>query len=451
MRRRLLPRSIRSRLLLSVVAAVAVALAATIAGFNLLLRSSLSHDADQVLHARASAQLAQLETTGGELGVGEAPDDKAADSPVWVFAGGRTLEAPRVGETLTEAARSLAGGPARTLDVPALDARLYAVPVVGDGRRLGTVVAFVSLAPYEQTERAALVGSLAVGGLLLLLVALAARWLLASSLSPVLRMTRQASVWSERDLERRFSLGEPHDEVTELAATLDTLLDRLAASLRREQRFSSELSHELRTPLARIVGQAELALHRDREPGAYREALEAVLANARSLSRTVDALVAAARHEAQAGHGTADAYEAARRTVEICSDLADERRLELAVEEPPAPIRVGVDRELAERILQPVVENACRYGARRVGITVVRAADEVRYVVADDGPGVGDEERELIFEPGRRGAAARLDGSPAGAGLGLALARRLARSAAGDVAAEANGSGARFVVSLPAA
>jgi len=59
-------------------------------------------------------------------------------------------------------------------------------------------------------------------------------------------MTRQAAVWSERDLERRFSLGKPYDEVTELASTLDRLLDRLAASLRREQRFSAELSHEQR-------------------------------------------------------------------------------------------------------------------------------------------------------------------------------------------------------------
>ena len=81
-------------------------------------------------------------------------------------------------------------------------------------------------------------------------------------------MTRQAAAWSEHDLDHRFALGEPHDELTELAATLDGLLDRLAASLRREQRFSAELSHELRTPLARVIAESELALRRDREPRA---------------------------------------------------------------------------------------------------------------------------------------------------------------------------------------
>ena len=296
-----------------------------------------------------------------------------------------------------------------------------------------------------------MIGSLALGALLLLIVALAARWLLASSLRPVSRMTRRAAVWSERDLERRFSLGQPHDEVTELAATLDRLLDRLAASLRREQRFSAELSHELRTPLTKIITQAELALHRDRGPAAYRQALEAVLGNARSLARTVEALVAAAQHEAQPARGTADAYEAAREAAKACVELAETRGLQLVVEKPPVPMRLGVDRELAERILQPLVENACRYGAGRVGISVVQSTEGVRYVVVDDGPGVAAAERELIFEPGVRGSAASRKGAPAGAGLGLALARRLARSATGEVAAEANGGGARFVVSLPAA
>ena len=65
-------------------------------------------------------------------------------------------------------------------------------------------------------------------------------------------MTEDAASWSEHDLDRRFDLGEPYDELTRLAATLDGLLERIAASLRHEQRFTAELSHELRTPLARI-------------------------------------------------------------------------------------------------------------------------------------------------------------------------------------------------------
>jgi len=217
----------------------------------------------------------------GRLVVGETADDATVDSNAWVFAGTRTLEAPRAGTELAATARALAAHAPATADVARDDTRLYAVPIVNRGRRLGTVVAAVSLAPYEQTQRTALVASLALGGLLLLVVALAARWLLVASLRPVERMTRQAADWSERDLDRRFGLGEPHDELTELAATLDGLLERLAASLRREQRFSAELSHELRTPLTRIAAEAELALRQDRGGEEYRTALQAIAAGAR--------------------------------------------------------------------------------------------------------------------------------------------------------------------------
>src|SRR5207302_9794321 len=137
---------------------------------------------------------------------------------------------------LAAAARALASrAPART-DVSRSDTRLYAVPIISGGRRLGTVVSAVALTPFEQTQQTALLASLALGGLLLLVVALAARWLLLASLRPVGRMTRQAADWSERDLDRRFALGDPYDEVSELAATLDRLPERLAAGLRREQR-----------------------------------------------------------------------------------------------------------------------------------------------------------------------------------------------------------------------
>lgn len=284
---------------------------------------------------------------------------------------------------------------------------------------------------------------------MLLVVALAARWLLAASLRPVVRMTRQASAWSERDLDRRFALGEPHDELSELAATLDGLLDRLAASLRREQRFSAELSHELRTPLARVMAESELALRREREPGEYRRALELINRNAAQLTRTVDALVAAARHEAGAERGTADAYAVAADAAAACADLAAQREIELDLNAPRTPIRVAVEPELGERILQPLLDNACRYGSSKVSVAIERADGGVRYTIDDDGAGVADEERERIFEPGVRGNQGTRDG--AGAGLGLALARRLARSASGEIDALPRPDGGRFVVILPSA
>jgi signal transduction histidine kinase len=439
---------LKRRLLFAVGAAVTVALLALVAGFNVILGHVLDRDARDLVRARAVAQIDSIRTTGGRLSIGKAPDDRAADAYLWIFAGPRTLEQPRAAATIDRAARELAQGRARYADVAGSDTRLYAAPVTVGRKRLGTVVAGVSLAPYEQTRKLALLASLVLGGLILLLVVLASRWLVGASLRPVVRMTRQAAEWSEYDVEHRFALGPPHDELTELAATLDGLLDRLAASLRHERRFSAELSHELRTPIARVLAESELALQRNRDPEEYRHALELITRNAAQLARTVDALVAAARYEAGGQRGTADAHTVAADAARACSGLAAERQMDLRIGEPRSPVRVGVDADLAERILQPILENACRYGETKVRVAIGRENSSVVYTVEDDGAGVSAGECDRIFEPGVRGQAQRGGGNE-GAGLGLSLARRLARSVDGDIVADATAPGGRFLVRLP--
>jgi signal transduction histidine kinase len=435
------PLGIRRRLLLLVAIALAGVLAGVVVVSNVLLDRSLSRNADERARARAAAALGEIRPVNGRLTASGAPETAGLDAYVWIFSRGQLVEAPRGGGALTQRARALRGTGPRFVDVG--ETRFYAAPVISNGSRLGTVVSAVSLEPYEASRHAALFASLALAGTVLVAVAIAGRWVLAAALRPVARMTAQAEQWSDRDLGKRFALGEPHDELTQLAATLDGLLDRLEASLRHEQRFSAELSHELRTPLARLIASAELALRRERTGEEYRTALEDARRAAGSLTRTVDALVAAARVEAGGARGTADALAVADHAAEVWAGLAAERRIELTVVPPSYPVRLGVESELAERILQPLVENACRYGRSFVRISVTRSSASVLYAVDDDGPGVDAADRARIFEPGVRGQAP----NGGGAGLGLSLARRLARSAAGDVELVDG----HFVVRLPAA
>jgi signal transduction histidine kinase len=449
MRRFRLLRDVRTRLLLIVLAALTVALAAATYGFNALLAHTTANNVDALLRQRVDSERAVIQIRGRRIKISETSDDTLADSRIWIYRGTRSLEAPPVRAATRAAARALAGSPERFVDVQPTDERLYAAPLVDPhGIRIGTIVAGVSVAPYEQTRREALIGSLALVLTLLALVGIAVWWLLRSALQPVVQMTEQADSWSEHDLDRRFELGEPHDELTRLAATLDRLLDRISASLRHERRFSAELSHELRTPLSKVIAETELALRRERDPAEYRTALEAALRNAQQVGRIVDALVAAAQHEASARTGTADAAGVAWQAVENVAPLAHDQAVDLEVVEPEQPLRLGLDAELAERVLQPLLENACRYGRSRASVVVARAGGRVLFRIDDDGPGVTDQERETIFEPGVRGSAGA---ASAGAGLGLALARRLARAVSGDVHAELDGGGGHFVVSLPSA
>ena len=371
------------------------------------------------------------------------------DAFVWLFDGNTIVSGPSGPARTT--ARVLAREPEhRFADLESLDLRFYRTPVFINGSRRGTLVTAVSIAPYETTLKIALIASVVLAGMVLLVVGTIVYFLLRSALQPVARMTTQAAAWSEHDLHRRFDLGEPHDELTLLAATLDGLLDRLGNSIRREQRFSAELSHELRTPLAKIVTETELALRRERDPDSYRAALSIVLRNAHQVSRILDGLLAAARHEAQPHTAHTDAWHVAEKAIDAVAPTAVERALELTGSRPATDLTLSINADLAERVLQPVLENACRYAGSRIRVSAYRDGPAVAYRIEDDGPGVAAAELETIFEPGTRGLAAQTTNGHAGAGLGLALARRLARTASGDVLALAERGGC-FIVILPAA
>lgn len=441
------PRALRSRLLLAIVAGVGIALMLLVVVFNLVLAATLAKDADEVVRARAEAELATLRIDGAVVSVPASRAVSDIDTRTWVFSGGEAIEAPPPDPRVDAVARSLSEGAERSIDLGD-DIHLYALPVIADGERLGTVVSGVSLAPYNRTRAIALIASTALGLIVLSAVALASALMLRAALRPVARMTADAAVWSESDLDSRFALGPPHDEITQLAATLDGLLDRLAAGMRRERRLTAEVSHELRTPLTQISAEIDLALRREREPEEYRAAMGRIRAGAARLESTVDTLMATARQESLLPRGTGDARQAAEHVVSACAPLGAERGVRVEVDGDAAGVRAGVEVQVIERILQPIVENACRYAQALVRVGVTSDDRGVALEVIDDGPGVPDADLEVIFEPGVRGATA--DGR-SGAGLGLPLARRLARAAGGDVEAlPATGRGT-FVVRLPAA
>jgi two-component system, OmpR family, sensor kinase len=442
---RLSPTGIRGRLLVATVLSVGAALVVLVIAFNLLFAVRLNANATDQAKARAQAELSVLTVSGGKLTIGEASDAAAGDQPVWVFSGSRAIEQPNAADaTAGQTAAALAAAGREAADVPGKDIRLFALPVLDRGSRIGTVVAGASLAPYEDAQSDALVASFALAAVILALVAVITRWILGRALRPVASMTESAQAWSEHELDRRFAMGTPQDELTQLAATLDQLLDRIAESLRREQRLSAEISHELRTPLARITSAADLALRRERDPSEYRDALAAVVRNAGEMTRIMDSLLEAARVEAGGRRGRVDATDVARKAMKESADIAASRGVSMELDARADGSRVAADEQLVCRMLQPVVENACRYGRSSVAISIDRAGGTVTYTIRDDGPGVDADDVERIFEPG-----VRAQPGP-GSGLGLPLARRLAESVGGVISARADDAGGVFTVELPA-
>jgi two-component system, OmpR family, sensor kinase len=444
--RRLGLRGLRGRLLLSTLIGSLLAVSLLVAAFNLVLDGKLRGEVDNLLRDRAAAELRTVAVVDGRISISETPDKAAPDTQTWVFAGQRTLEQPIAASASQRAAIALSTGAPRALTVEQTDTRLHAVPIVENSARLGTVVVGASLSPYESSARTALVGSLILGLLTIMGIAAASAWVTGRALAPVARMTAAAADWSERDLSRRFFVGQPHDELTELAATFDRLLDRASQSLKREQRLTAEISHELRTPLAKILAEAELA-DREREPERQRQALESIRGSAESLGGTLNALLASARSEIPAGSSSADARAVAERAARQAAEAADRHGVAIHVD-GASELRVAAEPALVERALAPLIENAARFARRRVDISVRSVANEIAFEVHDDGPGVEPRIRNQIFEPGVRQGGGD---AGSGAGLGLPLARRLARAAGGDVDQIGGASGATFALRLPAA
>jgi signal transduction histidine kinase len=431
--------SFRARLLATSLMTLAVGMGALLVAGNVLLERRVDGEATSLLHARAQAQLAALTVTQKRIIVRETPNDTVLDRQSWVLDGPTVLERP-VGApaALDRAAVTLGRAGRRAEQDGANLTRLLALPLSARGSRLprGAVVVALSVRPLERLEQQVLIGSLVIAAMILLAGWFAIRGALDGALRPVAQMTASAAAWSAHDLDRRFALGAAHDELTGLAATLDQLLGRIAASRRHEQRFASEMAHELRTPLAALRARAEVTLG---APGAEAgteigDALQAIVAKAGVLDGTIDSLLALARQELDPTRGAVDLAAIAARFEDV-----------EVVAAPGLPPAEG-EPDVVHRALAPLVDNARRHARSRVAIEISAADGQLRAAVRDDGPGVDQRLRPRIFEPGVRG-----EHEPNGStGLGLPLARRLAHSCGGDVVL-GDGPGGCFVLVLPAA
>ena len=150
---------LRTRLTVLVGLAAAFTLAGLTVGFNLLLRSNLNGDANRVLEARASAALDGISEHDGTLQARESPEQRRARHPgVGLQRRHRDRPSYRPARSVQQLADSLAGGPRTRADDANADLRLFAVPVVQDGKRAGTIVTAISLDPYEHSSSRALTG-----------------------------------------------------------------------------------------------------------------------------------------------------------------------------------------------------------------------------------------------------------------------------------------------------
>lgn len=269
-------------------------------------------------------------------------------------------------------------------------------------------------------------------------------------LSPLGRITRTARGVVGSDLKRRIELDGPDDELKELADTFDDMLDRLERSFDAQRRFVSNASHELRTPLAinRTLLEVQLS---DPEASADLQQLgKTLLATNERSEQLVEGLLLLARSDNEVVHRKpVDVAEVASQALDQTRTEAQAKGVELRSELGEAVVQGnGV---LLERIALNLVQNAVRYNAPDgwVEVRTTTEAGQALLIVANTGPVVPAYEVDNLFEPFRRLRTERT-GSDKGVGLGLSIARSVARAHGGFISAEPReGGGLLMRVVIP--
>ncbi len=271
-------------------------------------------------------------------------------------------------------------------------------------------------------------------------------------LSPLASMAERARAISAERLDERLPVGNPDDELGQLATVFNETFERLQASFDRLRRFTADVSHELRTPLTAIRSVGEVGLGGARTVEDHQEVIGSMLEEADRLAHLVETLLTLSRWESgrvSAQRESVDLAGITRLVASQLSVLADERGVGLTVAPSPALDVLG-DSIMLRQAISNVVDNAIKFtpSGRRVTIHFASTPDEHQVVVDDEGPGIPMNRRSQVVERFYRLDRDREQGTD-GAGLGLSIVQWSVTAQGGRLElGDAPGGGTRVSIAL---
>jgi signal transduction histidine kinase len=251
-------------------------------------------------------------------------------------------------------------------------------------------------------------------------------------------------------LGQRIPLRATRDEWDELAANLNSMLDRIEALMREVKQVTDNVAHDLRTPLARMRGRLEKAYNKQRDGDRDQSLIGDTMADLENVLRMFSSLTRISQIEAYdrtAAFRSVNLVEIASEVVELFDAAAEEKGRHLKVVGDPRVVATG-DRDLLFDAVANLVDNAIKYGGDAGQVTVeVKESDGGAVIsVADDGPGIPVDECQHVFKRFYRLEQSR--GTP-GNGLGLSLVAAVARLHGVRIAMVDNVPGLKFQLLFP--
>ena len=458
-------RSLRQRLLWTLLTWLALVLTVFSVAVFLVVRDWLRGDLDQLLRDKAFLLGSQV-NPGNRTAVGG--DDRVWRSDRYLTFGQthdndwsllyksvRLAEPIPISDEVKRVARHAIGMAAH--DAVGTDGTRYRMATVRIDR-FGKFLCYAQIAVKIEERDAPLkvlllwltggsIGALVVAGLGL-------AYLIQQWGAPLAALSDSANKLNLGTLGRQ-RLFAPADapELAKLADSFNNLLDRVEAAHASQFRFVADASHELRTPLTILRGEIEVALRRPRSPEEYAEVLQSSREEIERLSRLTENLLTLAR--ADAGDSlvrreSVDLTEIAREVCRKLVPLSEQRNVSLDCA-AVAPARVSGDSVALEQIFLNLIENALRYtpSGESAQVAVAARDGEVVVEVADHGSGIAPEHLPHLFERFYRVDKAR-SREFGGVGLGLSIVKTLVEAHGGSIEVRSGvGKGSTFTVRLP--
>jgi signal transduction histidine kinase len=238
-----------------------------------------------------------------------------------------------------------------------------------------------------------------------------------------------------------------------LAISFNDMARALQDRIERDARFASDVSHELRSPLMTLSAAVDvLESRREELTGRAQSALDLLSVEVGRFQNLVEDLLEISRYDAGAVRLELDEVRLAEFVMQAVAASSSNGLVPVELDSELAGVVVQADKRRLVRVVANLLDNARKYGDGATAVSLRRVDDAVQIAIEDEGPGIPEDERNLVFDRFARGGGAGRRGSGEGVGLGLALVAEHVRLHGGRVWVEDRPDGhqgARFVVELP--
>lgn len=332
--------------------------------------------------------------------------------------------------------------------------RMYSEAVSDQGTTFAVVQVGESLSPLHTILRQLFVILLIIALILVPFASLGSLWLSGLAFAPIYRLILAARKIQESNLSQRVPVPAAHDEVYELAITLNDMIERLEKAFARQRRFVADASHELRTPVAAIRSKTDIALLESHTQTEYHAILQQINSESEHLGVLISDLLALARADEGQAHLEHESVQLDFLIAEVVANaevMAQERHITLTIKHSE-PVTVLGDETRLIQVVMNLLDNALIYtnAGGTVSVSLQRDTNGALIQVSDTGEGIAAQHLPHIFERFYRADPARIRHAGSSSGLGLSIVEWVVRAHGGKISVQSQlGRGSTFSIILP--